>query len=38
MGGIVEGTKKITEYNTKEKLWLTYKNTNLPDNKSKVGN
>ena len=31
---ITEVAKKITEYNAKEKLWLTTKNTNLPENRS----
>ena len=31
---ISEVAKKITEFNAKEKLWLTTKNTNLPDNMS----
>ena len=31
---INEVAKKITEYNAKEKLWLTCKNTNLPENMS----
>ena len=31
---ITEVAKKITEYNAKEKLWLTCKNTTLPENMS----
>ena len=31
---IAEVAKRITEYNAREKLWLTTRNTNLPDNMS----